>query len=118
MDNPDLAIFYADGSIVECSNGDQVEVTVTFKASRQYLEAPSDGIQAIVQYDEVNKRHVLRGKDYYHALPSGLINSCDSLAPFLNYHFPGLVKYGLCLDTKYWNDVMQKVKAYTGIPRL
>ena len=118
MSAPDIAIFYADGSVVECSNDEQVEVTLTFKVSKQYLEAPSQGVQAIVErVDNGDFRHVSRGKDYYHVFPNGVVNACDDLTPFLEYHLPGVFKYGLCLEDDYWNKVMQKVKKYTGIPR-
>jgi hypothetical protein len=117
MDKPDLAIFYANGDVVECSNDDQVEVTVTFKVSRQYLEAPSHGVQGIVQRDEETLRHVLRGKDYYHAMPDGMINSTSDLMPFFEHYIPGVFKYGVCLEIPYWNASLQQMKAYTGIPR-
>lgn len=113
----DLAIFYADGSIVECSKKDSVEITITFKVARRFIEAPPDGIQAIIQRDEFADRHVLRGKDNYFALPDGMINSADDMAPFLSHYFPGLFKRGVCLTDQYWADVMAEVKEYKGIPR-
>lgn len=117
IDTPDLAIFYADGSIIECSNEDQTEITITFKVSKDFLNAPSQKVQAIVQRDEFSNRHVLRGKDHYFPLPNGMINSANDLSPFFDYYFPGLFKYGVCLTDEYWAKVMSEVKKYKKIPR-
>jgi hypothetical protein len=116
---PDIAIFYADGSIVECSNDDKIEVTLTFNVSRQYLEAPAHGVQAIVErtHPDNGFRQVCRGSDYYYPLPNGVVNHSNNMAPFFDHHLPGVFKYGLCIEDDYWNAVMQKVKQYTRIPR-
>lgn len=114
-----LAIFYSDGSIVECGfeDDEQVEITFKFKVWKKWLEAPKDGVQAIVQKDPIRCRHVLRGQDYFYAMPDGMLHAADPLAPYLNEHLNGLVKYGVCLSDNDYRRIMQVVKKYNRIPR-
>lgn len=114
-----LAIFYPDGSIIECGFDDdeEVELVFKFKVWKKYLEAPKDGVQAIIQVDPIRCRHVLRGQDHFYALPDGMLHAADSLAPFLNEHLKGVVKFGVCLSDDEYRAVMQKAKAYNRIPR-
>lgn len=113
------AIFYTNGSIVECGFDDdeEVEIVLKFKVSKKYLEAPVHGVQAIIQSDPIRARHVLRGEDHFYALPSGMLHAADNLTPFLVEHLKGLVKFGVCLDDEDYKKIIQSTKAYTRIPR-
>lgn len=110
------ALFYADGSIVECPDGDEVEVCFKFRVSRTYLRAPSHGIQAIVQSDRYVCRTILRGEDHYYALPSGLIHAADNLIPYLEQYLPGLIKHGVCIGTDEWESMCRTLDNYDAIP--
>jgi hypothetical protein len=112
-------IFYSDGSLIECGfeDDEEIEVVFKFKVSKKYFNAPIDGLQAIVQQDNIRCRHTLRGQDHYFVLPSGMVHSSDNLAPFLNEHLKGIVKFGVCLDDDEYREVLQKVKAYNRISR-
>lgn len=114
-----LAIFYSDGKVIECGfeDDEEVELVFKFKVSRKWLEAPVDGIQAIIQQDPIRCRHVLRGQDHFYALPEGMLHAADSLAPFLNEHLKGVVKFGVCLDDDKYREVMAKAKQYQRITR-
>lgn len=114
-----LALFYKDKSVIECGFDDdeEVEVHLTFKVSKKYLEAPVHGLQAIVQSDPIRCRHVLRGEDHFYSLPAGMIHAADNLTPFLVEYLQGIVKFGVCLSDDEYRDVMARVKSYTRIPR-
>lgn len=114
-----LAIFYANGEVIECGFDDdqEVELNFCFKVSKKWLEAPNDGIQAIIQHDPIRARHVLRGHDYFYALPDGMIHAADPLAPYLNQHLKGLVKYGVCLTDADYKKILLSTKQYDRIPR-
>jgi len=113
----DLAIFYADGSVVEVSNDDAVEVTFTFKVSRGYLEAPAHGVQAIIQRNPYTCREVLRGKDHYYALPGGMIHNANDLTPFFAQYLPGIIKHGVTVGREEWTEIARQLRAYQTIPR-
>lgn len=112
---PKFAIFYEDGSIIEGGN-DLIEIT--FKISKAWLEAPNDGVQAIVVEREDVCRGVWRDKDYYLMLSGGTIYAPEDLGPYLRKHLKGMVKFGLCLNDEEYKSVMQKVKKYTKISRV
>jgi len=113
------AIFYSDGSIVECGfeDDEEVRVILSFKVSKKYLEAPVHGVQAVIQEDSIRCRHVLRGEDHFYPLPSGMLHAADNLTPFLVEHLKGLVKFGVCLDDEEYKEIMQRCKEYKRIPR-
>ena len=112
-----FAIFYDDGSIVE--GGDETDeiVELTFRVSKQWLEAPNDGVQAVVVRNPYSCRYVWRGQDHYFMLDGGEIHAADDIGAYLRKHLMGMMKYGLCLNTEDYAKVAAKVKAYDKIPR-
>ena len=111
-----FAIFYNDGSIAEGGGEDDEMVEVTFKVSRKFLEAPNDGIQAIVVYNPYSCRYVWRDSDHFFMLSGGEIHAADDIGPYLRKHLKGMMKFGLCLNREEYEDVFRKVKAYKNIP--
>lgn len=112
-----FAIFYADGSVVEGGGSDDEVVEVTFRVSKKWLEAPNDGIQAVIVRNPYTCRYVWSGQDHYFMLDGGEIHMADDIGPYQRVHLKGMVKYGLCLNTEDYAKVTQIVKAYDKIPR-
>lgn len=112
-----FAIFYADGTVVEGGGPDDEVVEVTFKVSKQWLEAPNDGIQAVIVRNPFTCRYVWKGQDHYFMLDGGEIHMADDIGPYHRMHLKGMMKYGLCLNTEQYRMVAEKVKAYDKIPR-
>jgi len=112
-----FAIFYADGSVVEGGGADDEVVELTFKVSKQWLEAPNDGIQAVIVRNPHTCRYVWTGQDHYFMLDGGEIHMADDIGPYQRMHLQGMVKYGLCLNTEKYAEVAKAVKAYDKIPR-
>lgn len=114
---PRFAIFYAD-RIVEGGGPSDEEVEVVFRVSKKWLEAPVDGVQAVVVEDPHTSRKALNGEDYYYAIPSAHVGATSDLGAFLRGHLRGLVKFGLMVPTEEWAATLQKIKAYTRIPKV
>ena len=112
-----FAIFYDDGSVVEGGGPDDEVVELTFKVSKKWLEAPNDGIQAVVVRNPFTCRYVWEGEDHYFMLDGGEIHCADDIGPYHRKHLKGMVKYGLCLNTEDYTEMVKKVKAYDKIPR-
>lgn len=112
-----FAIFYADGSVVEGGGDDDQVVEVTFRVSKQWLDAPNDGIQAVIVRNPYTCRYVWRGHDHYFMLSGGEIHAADDIGPYQRQHLKGMLKYGLCVNTEEFAEVAKKVKAYNRIPR-
>ena len=112
-----FAIIYSDGSIVEGGGPDDEVVEVTFKVSKQWLEAPNDGIQAVVVKNPYSCRYVWSGQDHYFSLDGGEIHAADDIGAYHRKHLKGMMKFGLCLNTEQFAEVAKVVKAYKGISR-
>ena len=112
-----FAIFYSNGDIIEGGDEDDEVVEVTIRTTRKWLEAPNDGVQAVVVYNPYSCRYVWRDQDHYFMLDGGEIHAADDIGPYLREHLKGLMKFGLCVNREEWEEVYRKVKAYNGIPR-
>lgn len=112
-----FAIFYDDGSVVEGGREDDEVVELTFRVSRQWLEAPNDGIQAVIVRNPHTCRYVWRGQDHYFMLDGGEIHMADDIGPYHRKHLKGMMKYGLCMNTEAYAKVAKVIKAYDKIPR-
>jgi len=113
-----LAIFYPD-KVIECGfeDDEEVELTFKFKVWKKWLDAPHDGVQAVVVQDPRRSRVVLRGNSYFYTLADGLCQQGQTVEPYLNQHLNGLVKFGVCLSDADYKKVMQQVSDYQKIPR-
>lgn len=98
---PRFAMFYSDQTIVD--EGEDAEVT--FKVSQTWLDAPWDGLQAVVTGDVI-----LRNQDIYCPLQNGELASTNDLGPILRA--AGLAKYGLYIPTEEYEAVAKRVKEY------
>ena len=113
-----FAIFYENGDIVEGGGEDDEVVEITFRVSRKWIEAPNDGIQAVVEENPFTCRYVWRDSDYYYTLPVGHDICCtDDLGSYLRVHLKGMIKFGTCTTQDNLAEVFSKVKQYTRIPR-
>lgn len=112
-----FAIFYEDGTVVEGGGPDDEVVEITFKVSKQWIEAPCDGVQAVVVRNPFTCRYVWTGQDHYFQLDGGEIHMADDIGPYHRKHLQGMMKYGLCLNTEDFAQVAKTVKAYDRIPR-
>lgn len=112
-----FAIFYSDGSVVEGGGEDDEVVEVTFKVSKQWLEAPNDGVQAVIVRNPYTCRYVWSGQDHYFMLSGGEIHMADDIGPYHRMYLKGMMKYGLCLNTEDFADLAKQIKAYDQIPR-
>ncbi len=114
---PKFAIFYANGDIVEGGGEDDELVDIHFKVSKKWLDAPNDEVQAVVVENPYSCRYVWRGQDYFFVLPvEHEVHAADDIQPFLRKYMQGIVKSGVCLGTKQWEEFWVNVKNYTGIP--
>ena len=111
------AIFYADGSVVEGGGEDDEIVEVTFRVNKKWLEAPNDGIQAVIQENPYSCRYVWRGQDHYFQMSGGEVHMADDIGPYLREHLKGMMKFGLCINREEHEAIQAKVNAYTKIPR-
>lgn len=101
-----FAIFYADGSVYEGVG------------KKDWLAAPSDGVQAVVMEDPYVSRVVVGDSDFYAWIDGkagGTVNNTDDLGAWLRAS--GLVKFGLCIDDEEYMEIRRKVKSYKGISR-
>ena len=112
-----FAIFYSDGSIVEGGGDDDEIVELTFKVSKKWLEAPNDGVQAVIVKNPYSCRYVWRGHDHYFQMDGGEIHAADDIGPYLRMHLQGMMKFGLCMNTEDFAEVAKIIKAYDKIPR-
>lgn len=112
-----FAIFYDDGSVVEGGDDTDELVEITFKVSKKWLEAPNDGVQAIVVRNPYTCRYVWRGHDHYFTLDGGELHAADDIGAYLRKHLKGMMKFGLCMNTEEYAELAKKVKAYDKIPR-
>jgi hypothetical protein len=114
-----LAIFYSDGSVIECGfeDDEEIEITLTFKLWKKYYEAPVHGVGAIVQADPIRCRHTLRGVDNYYPLPDGMLHAADDLTPWQVEYLQGIIKKGVCQSDQEYKKLMQSAKHYDRIPR-
>lgn len=121
---PKFAIFYNDGSIVEGGGQEDEEITLSFTVSKKWLEAPIDGVQAVVSERADTCRIVWRGTDYYVMLPNETNGDCtvyspqdDNLSVYHRTILRGMMKFGMCLGDNKYRELMKRVKQYEGIPR-
>lgn len=119
-----FAIFYNDGSIIEGGGKDDEKITLSFTVSRKWLEAPIEGVQAVVAERADTCRIVWRGTDYYMMLPDETNGDCtvyspqdDNLSVYLRTVLQGMVKFGMCLGDESYRELMKRVKEYKDIPR-
>lgn len=113
-----FAIFYENGSIVEGGGEDDETVDVTFTVSKKWLEAPNDGIQAVIEENPYTCRYVWRDADYYYMLPQSQELCCtNDLGSYLRIHLQGVIKFGTCTTSRNLAEIFQRVKAYDRIPR-
>ena len=112
-----FAIVYSDGSIVEGGGDDDEIVELTFKVSRKWLEAPNDGVQAVIVKNPYSCRYVWRGHDHYFQMDGGEIHAADDIGPYHRMHLQGMMKFGLCMNTEDFAEVAKIIKAYDKIPR-
>lgn len=119
------AIFYADGSALEG------------QTLSDWIDAPVDGVLAVVQASEYTSRVVWRGKDFYYAEPDqGDVCATDDLSSFLVRRAPHVlqadspthmgvlirdlapeVKHGAMVSDRLWVRCIQAIKEYKTIPR-
>lgn len=114
MSWPRFAILYRD-EIVEGGGPEEETVEVTLRLPKAWVEAPLDGVQAVIIEDEYSTRAVWRSSDYFYWIPGGEVCSTDDLGPFLRAYVPW-VKHGLCLSQAEFAVVMQRAKEYRRIP--
>lgn len=112
-----FAIFYDDGSVVEGGGEDDEIVEVTFRVSKAWLDAPNDGIQAVIVRNPFTCRYVWSGQDHYFMLDGGEIHCADDIGAYHRKHLKGMMKYGLCLNTEDYVALINEIKKYDKIPR-
>jgi len=102
---PKFAIIYHDRVVEGGGAGDEY-VDVVFRVSKAWIDAPVDGVQAVIIEDPYQGRSVVHGVDHYYMLPEGgLVHGADDIGPYMRGHLRGIVKYGLCVsheDNERW----------------
>ena len=113
-----FAIFYEDGSVVEGGGEDDEYEEITIRVSKKWLQAPNDGIQAVIEENPYTCRYVWKNEDYYYMLPEGHTICCTSdLGSYLRVHLKGLIKFGTCTTDENLQAIFKKIYWYDRIPR-
>jgi len=119
---PKFSIYYTNGEVVHGGGEDDEEVTLTF--SRQWLEAPNDGVCHIVVECPDLGRSIRKSYEYYYQLPlnfhgQGDIGGSMKIGPYLRQacDIGGLVKFGGWTSSKTFQDVARKANADTYVPK-
>lgn len=125
MDHPKkYAILYLDPSKPEGEDlwfyeggGPEDEwVELTVRMPRSWLEAPADGVQAVIEENPFSNRYVWRNCDYYPRVPNGEVCSTDDLGPHLRAYAPW-IKHGLCGTEEQYVRAIDLAREYTAIPK-
>jgi hypothetical protein len=111
MKFPKFTIFYADGTTY--SGGGDSDEAITLSFSKDFINAPSGGVVAIVAQGS-DKPYVLYKEDVYYATPLECVskgelcqaNSFTSLFPFLRDGL-GIIKFGLNVADKDHNNIIK-----------
>lgn len=103
---PRFAMFYPDQTLID--DGEDVEVT--FTVPRVWLEAPRDGMQAVIVHGNDGSISLHDSLDIYAVHPNGEPFGTHDIGPTLRRS--GLVKYGLQLPNEEWYAVRERVRDY------
>lgn len=107
-----FAIFYADGSVYEGGGPDDALVPIIVHVSRDWLDAPADGVLFVAVDEDRTKNVVLQGADFYFPVTDGEgYGFSDHLGAWLRGNLPGFVKFGEYVSGRRFVDVLQSVKA-------
>lgn len=107
-----FAIIYGDGTIYEGGGEDDEWVDITLRFSRDWLDAPLENVQAVVE----NGTRVWRANDWYYAVPEvGEFCSTDRIGNYLRGYMPW-IKHGLTIPTSRYQDAMAAAHKYKGYP--
>lgn len=103
---PRFTLFYPDREIAD--DGEDVEVTI--KVPRAWLDAPADGMQAIVKHRADGKLMVYDSRDFYFLTMNGELYGTDDITPVLRA--AGLLKNGLQLPDEEFAAVRERMRTY------
>jgi len=101
-----FAMFYPDKTLLD----DGEDVDVTFKVPKVWLDAPRDGMQAVIIHREDGKLVVHEGRDIYAVLQTGEPMATNDLGPLLRT--AGLAKYGLWIPNNEFEEVRERMREY------
>ncbi len=112
---PRFAIIYGDGTIYEGGGKDDEWVEITVRYSRDWLDAPLENVQAIVEENPYTNRRIWRAKDFYYVMPdTNEICNTDQIGNYLRGYAPW-IKHGLTIPNTKYEDAMQAAMKYKGI---
>ena len=103
---PRFAMFYSDQTLLD--DGEDVEVA--FKVPRVWLDAPKDGLQAVVVHRDDGKLTVHIGRDIHAVMPSGDLMNTNDLGPLMRSI--GLAKYGLWIPDDDFDQIHSRLKQH------
>ena len=103
-------IYYHNGTIIRGGGNDDEYVSI--RVPKSWIEAPPDGVQAIVVEDEERGCALLRERDFYmigskDSPFNGAIMQTKDLGPYLREM--GLVKYGLWMDSRKFQELKNRL---------
>ncbi len=103
-------IHYHNGQVVR--GGGEDDVYVTLRVPKSWIDAPPDGVLAVVVEDEERGVAFLRDRDYYIIGPEdshfkGAVMQTKDLGPYLRSI--GLVKYGLWTDSRRYQEIKDAI---------
>lgn len=100
-------MFYQDQEI----EGDTCEtLPVVFHVPTAWIDAPRDGLQAVVKHGDDGRLVRLEGRDLYSVLQGGEPFCTDDIVPTMRA--AGLVKSGLQLPDEEFAEVRERIRAY------
>ena len=113
-----FAIYYNNGDVVQGGGEDDEEITLTF--SKQWLEAPSDGVAVVVSETTTTGRTTLRANEFYYQLPInqhglGCHGASMKIGAYLRQL--GVVKFGGWTDDGNHDEIKRRASMDTYVKR-
>jgi len=116
---PKFSIIYADGTQYDGGGVDDEVVTLSF--SKRWLEAPSGGVQIVLQENDLTGRNILKDGEYFYMLPleephRGDIGITNKVTPIILQL--GTIKWGgWTSDNAYASSLVKANKSTHCRPR-
>lgn len=103
---PRFVMIYPDQNIVD--DGEDVELR--WMVPRVWLDAPADGMQAVIKHRPDGKIQVVESLDIYSVMQNGEPMGTNDLSPMLRSI--GLIKNGLWIPDVEFENVRSRIRQY------
>jgi hypothetical protein len=104
---PRFAILYSDGSMVM---DDGIDVEVTFKVPRAWLDAPKDGVLHVIKHRYDGSLIVFYSVDFYCVMEDGELFATNDTSTLLRRL--GICKSGINVPDEEFEAARERVQVY------